>query len=119
MYDSDLHCLRNARASRYFSEICCNSQFLFGLWDPTRPRNHESNAPDLEDEYENQRIQVLHLVTLIEASELLVPMKYTMHRIMADEHRLIAISRGGFKWFMSIFDLAMRAALSNCFFLFF
>ena len=57
-------------------------------------------------------IQVLHLDTLSEAFELRVSKKYTMQRIMVDEHHVVAMSlrRNKQDWFMTIFDLATCSA---------
>ena len=51
-----------------------------------------------------------HLDTLKEAFGLRVPIKYTIERIMADEHHVVAMSllesKVSSHWFMSTFDLA-------------
>ena len=50
-----------------------------------------------------------HLDTLSEANVLCVPAKYTVERILADEHHVVAVCRVGDEarqWFMSVFDLA-------------
>ena len=99
VYDSDMKLLRNARC-KTFSNICCNSKFVFGLWDDDYER---------EEEYSSKRIQVCHLDTLNEAFCLCVTKKYDIVRIMADEHHVVAISHPlheWHNWFMTIFDLA-------------
>ena len=107
VYDSDLHCLHHIRCVKCFSDICCNSKFVFGLWD-----TGDSYEPNKEDGYATLRIQVLYLHTLSEAFGLRVPRKYAIERIMADEHHVVAMSfayesgrRESFQWFMSVFDL--------------
>ena len=83
-------------------------------------REPDSNDDDDEqpgEKHSQERIQVCHLDSLKEAFGLRVPKKYTMERIMADEHRVVAMSRVGSeslrqtsttprRWFMSIFDLS-------------
>ena len=52
---------------------------------------------------------MLHLDTLSKAFDLRVPKKYTIERIMADEHHVVALSMKSISdrwWLMSIFDLA-------------
>ena len=124
VFNSDLHCMRTVRC-KYFTNICCNSKFVFGLWD-TREK-YDPNCPysnihgpyddnkEQEEQHSPLRIQVHHLDTLSEAFALLVPKKFTMGRIMADEHHVVAISCLGSEpfwrdsasrlWFMSVFDL--------------
>ena len=46
-----------------------------------------------------------HLGTLKQAFGLRVPKKYRIEQIMADELHMVALSRLGRKWFVSIFDL--------------
>ena len=117
VYDSSLTRLRDTRC-RSFSNICCNSKFVFGLWDTKNHYNcnYVSDSDDDDDnleeehveQYSSLRIQVHHLDTLSEAFELRVSAKYTMKRIMADEHHLVAMSQldhSSRQWFMSIFDL--------------
>ena len=101
VYNSSLHCLRSVECNE-FSNICCNSKFLFGLWDTDYSFDFV--------EYSSRRIQVRQLDTLSEEFCLVAPMKYTMERIMADEHHVVAMSRLGSEpesrqWYMSIFDL--------------
>ena len=113
VYNSSLHRLRSVDC-KMFSNICCNSKFVFGLSDTCDSYETDSDDDDddeQEDEtYSSHRIQVHHLDTLSEAFELRVPNKYTMERIMADEHRVVAMSRRSNKpsrhWYMTIFDLA-------------
>ena len=107
VYNSSLHRLRTVECKN-FSNICCNSQFVFGLWD-TRYSNHDEQDSDDEQEnkeYSIQRIQVRHLDTLSKAFGLRVPEKYEIERIMADEQHVVTMSRAGSEWFMSVFDLA-------------
>ena len=102
VYDSDLNCLRNVRC-KDFRGICCNSKFVFGLWEAINETDSE------KEEFSTDRIQVLHLDTLSEAFELRALKKYGMFGIVTDEHHLIAIGLKDIDplpWFMSIFDLA-------------
>ena len=100
VYNSKLTCLRYVDC-KSFSNICCNSKFVFGLWN--------SDDDDDDERFSGQRIQVHHLDTLSEAFELRVPKKYTVERIYADEHHLVALCLVGDienQWYMSVFDLA-------------
>ena len=132
VYDSDLQLLRDVRCID-LSNICCNSKFVFGLWDTrdSSPANdayihyfqENINSEDNEQEkqYSRQRIQVYQLDTLSEVFELRVSNKYTIERIMADEHRVVAISRLASEpsqhCFMSVFDLATCGESAGGFFL--
>ena len=114
--DSSLTCLRTARC-RSFKSVCCNSKFDFGLWDDNNEDvdDYNDDSDEQLEHYSSLRIQVHHLDTLSEAFELRVPAKYTIVRMLSDEHRVVAMSRlssdpcpdseSGY-WFMSIFDLA-------------
>ena len=93
VYDWDLHCMRT-RACKNFVSICCNSKFVFGLW------NHS------DDDRSSQMIVVHHLDTLSEASGLRLLKEYTVKRIMANEHRVVALSNlKESEYLMSVFDL--------------
>ena len=104
VYDSDLRCLRKVQC-KYFSRICCNSKFVFGLFD--------TDDDGQEEAFSNQRVQVHHLDTLSEAFELRVLDEYRIVQLKADERHVVAMSRlssepsspGSCQWFMSIFDL--------------
>ena len=91
VYNSSLHRLRNVDCKN-FSNICYNSAFVFGLWNTYESFDSDNDWPEEED-YSSHRIQVRHLGTLSKAFDLVAPEKYTMKRIMADEHRVVAISR--------------------------
>ena len=107
-YNSALHCLRRVRCKN-FSHICCNSKFLFGLWDSTSYAKGSSEYDEQQDKYSTKMIQVHHLDTLSEAFGLHVPEKYTIERIVADKHHVVAISRladPSRQWSMSIFNVA-------------
>ena len=107
VFNSSLQCLRTVDCKK-FSNICCNSKFVFGLWNTYESFNSDNEEPE-EDEYSSHRIQARHVDTLSKAFELVAPEKYTMKRIMADEHRVVAISRLDSEpreWFMSVFYLA-------------
>ena len=92
------------------------------MWNTNDVYNHdyESDFDDYGDDddqdygdYSDQRIQVHHLETLRTAFSLIVPAKYMIKRIMADERHVVAMSRlgdqpGSRQWFMSIFDLSDR-----------
>ena len=123
VYDSDLKCLRHMGCLN-FSAICCNSKYLFGLWD--WHDRHDYYYSDSEDEgaaskekYSRQRIQVIHLDTLYPAAFApRLPKKYTIERILADEHHVVAMSRvacepSRHQWFMTLFDLATCAQTAN------
>ena len=128
VYDSSLTCLRKAEC-RNLSTICCNSEFVFGLWDANDEQNddYESDLGDYDeddsDEQEepcsSRRIQACHLDTLKTAFHLLVPKKYTIERIVADKHHLVAMSRlsdepdESRQWFMIIFDLQEASVEKN------
>ena len=128
VYDSELKCLRNTGCKNYYSSICCNSKFVFGMWDSSETSDEndsynghqsaDSDDDDDEDEqHSSQRIRVHHLDTLSEAFGLRVPEKYTIEQIMADEHRVVATSRVGKQWFMSIFDLSGKENSARSYFL--
>ena len=132
-YNSDLQLLRDV-SCRDFSIIRCNSKFVFGLWDADYKNeildddyydddddsddddddsDDDDDDSDVQDaKYSSRSIQVYHLDTLNQAFSLCVPKKYTMHRIMVDEHHMVAMSHLKYseldsrQWFMSIFDLA-------------
>ena len=114
VYDSALKRLRSA-SCKDFSSICCNSKFVFGLWDTGDSGESDSDDDDEagdeqkeeEEEYSTHRIQARHLDTLRKAFDLPVPKKYRIYQIVADEHHVVAVSRlAGFThWFMSVFDL--------------
>ena len=123
VYDSSLTCLRPVKCRNY-STICSNSEFVFGLWYANDENNddYESELGDYDDDnedsdeqeeqYANRRIQVHHLDTLRTKFCLLVPKKYTIERIMADDDHVVAISRldsMSRRWFMSIFELQSSA----------
>ena len=109
LYDSCLNCLSTIECNN-FSQICCNSQFLFGLWDRNdeNGRNCESDSDDDDDndddddgdddgdeqdeQYASRRINVHYLDTMKKAFCLLVPEKYTISRILADKHHVVALS---------------------------
>ena len=124
VYNSKLKCLRTV-GCKYFSQICRNSAFLFGLWDTGETsdendpyiNNQEADSDDddddiVEEKHSRRRIQVHHLDTLSGAAfSLRVPEKYTIEKIMADEHHVVAMSSVGSEWFMSIFDLDGK---TNC-----
>ena len=130
VYNTKLKLLRNVSCAN-FSQICCNSEFMFGLWDTNK--RYDENDPfaryftpvddddDQADEqhHSSQRIQMHHLDTeLSKAFILYMPEeKYTMERLMADEHHLVAMSRleDSEQWFMSVFDLSGRAKSSRRF----
>ena len=105
VYDLAFECLRDDVNFRNFRNICCNSKFVFGLW----------NA-DIYDCGDEDSIHACHLDTLSEAFDLCVPKKYKIQQIMADEHHVVAISslKGSEpesrQLFMSIFDLATLLA---------
>ena len=123
VYNSDLECLHHVRAPDY-SHICCNSKFVFGLWDTSKKCEekdplgrklapHSDGEDDVDDNQQEKqsrrRIQVRHLDTLSRAFGLRVPEKYKIERIMSDEHHLVAMSRmdsESRQWFVSIFNLA-------------
>ena len=124
VFNSSVECLRDTR-SWSFKSICCNSKFVFGLWDTSDAYNEDYQSYDSDDdddsgereeeEHSSRRIQAHHLDTLNEAFELRMPARFTMKRIMSDEHRVVAMSRLGdepdesCQWFVSIFDLQARA----------
>ena len=126
VYNSSLQCLRDLECKE-FSSICCNSKFVFGLWnarysyesdsdnddededEDQEQDDNESDELEDEEEYSPQRIQVCHLDTLSKAFELRVPKKCTIERIWADEHHVVAMSKltmSYLDWYMTIFDLA-------------
>ena len=110
MFDSDLNCVRRV-ACKPFSNICCNSKFVFGLWSGGSRLYPESNKVD-----DNVRIAACHVDTLTEAFGLRVPEKYRIERIMGDEDHVVAMTRldseslsrqpESRRWFMSVFNLA-------------
>ena len=154
VYNSSLQRVRNVPCTNYLT-ICCNSKFVFGLWntrdsydadtddedynpdtdngnyeddddddeydddgdidgdndsDDEDNDEQEEEAAEEEEVYSTHRIQARRLDTLNKAFVLCVPEQYTMRRIMADEHHLVAMSRvasvpGSCHWFMSVFNL--------------
>ena len=113
-YDSELHCLRTAHC-KVFSDICCNSKFIFGrlcAYDSNETDSDDDAKEDNEQDADNstERIQVLHLDTLGKAFELRVPTKYPIEQIMADELHVVAktilYNKSSCHCLMSIFDLA-------------
>ena len=118
VYNSSFHCLRIV-SCKNFSNICCNSKFVFGLWntydsfdsDGDDGDNHERYEQEREEQPSSQRIQVRHLDTLSKAFSLRAPDEYTIEQILADEHHVVAMSqlnseRDSPHWYMSIFNLA-------------
>ena len=111
VFNSSLQRLRTVDCKK-FSNICCNSKFVFGMWDAYDSFEADSDDDDDEQEEEDSahRIQVHHLDTLSKAFGLRVPAKYSIERIWADEHQVVAMSRLINKpsrhWYMTIFDLA-------------
>ena len=122
VFNSSLHCLRTVEC-KSFSNICCNSKFVFGLWDThysfdsddeddhDNDANHNDEMYEQGEEPSSQRIQVFHLDTLSKAFQLRGPDEYTIEQIVADEHHVVAMSqhnieRGSHYWYMSIFNLA-------------
>ena len=123
VYNSHLSCLRSVDC-RNFTNICSNSEFVFGLWDAKDEHSDEYESVfsglHAEDDYtdyaddqvgcSSQRIHACHFDTLRTAFCLLVPAKYTIDRIVADEQHVVAMSRlrepHSRQSFMSIFDLA-------------
>ena len=113
---ADLKCLRTSACNNYFSNTCCNSKFVFGLCDSFELDSGKDDDDDSDDDTterskycSRQRIRVHHLDTLSEAFALLVPKKYKIERLLADEHHLVAVCRMGDKtrqWYMTVFDLA-------------
>ena len=127
VYNSSLHRLRSVDCKK-FSNICSNSKFIFGLWDSfdsfdsdeddDDDNNDNDSDEQQEEEYSYQLIQARHSDTLRKAFVLCVPEKYTMHRIMADEHHVVVMSRvdsvpGSCHWFMSVFNLQAIYAESD------
>ena len=100
VYISSLHCLRTVDCKN-FSHICCNSKFVFGLWntddsydsDEDDHDNYNDERDEPEEEPSSQRIQVRHLDTLSNAFCLRVPKEYKVERIMIDEHHVVAMSQ--------------------------
>ena len=116
VYNSSLEHLGGIRCKNY-SNICCNSKFVFGLWTMD---DDDDDGDNNELEKAHQRIRVHHLDTLSEAFVLTVSKKYTIHRILADEHHLVAVSclEGDpfgtlTQWFTSVFDLATCNEIGN------
>ena len=110
VYNSSLHRLRIVECIN-FEDICCNSKFVCGLCNYADDDYYFNFASDEQEAKPlSQRIQVLHLDSLSEAFGLRVPKKYTVKRIMADEHHLVAMvypnSKSSTLWFMTIYDLA-------------
>ena len=106
VFNSNLTCLRDVVCKSFFN-ICCNSKFIFGLWNS----NEDDGDDEDDDDNENssQRIRGHHLDTLSKAFDLLVPQKYRIDRIIADEHHLVAVCRvsdEARQWYMTVFDLA-------------
>ena len=109
VYNSELSRVRGV-GCKDFSSISCNSKFVFGLWNSD---GDDDDGDFLRNEQEKlffssscQFIQVHHLDTLSKAFCLRVPKEYTVARILADEHHLLAMLQTGSKWSMSVFDLA-------------
>ena len=113
VYNSKLTCVRKV-GCKDFASICCNSKFVFGLWNCDGDDNDDVLRSEQEKLFFSsscQFIQVHHLDTLSKAFCLRVPKEYTVERILADEHHLLAMWRTGSepesrRWFMSVFDLA-------------
>ena len=134
VFNSSLHCLRTVDCKNFWN-ICCNSKFVFGLWDTDNEdyyddydydddddedddddfnvdsddSDEQEEEEEEEEEYSSHRIQVRHLDTLSKAFELCVPELYTIERIMADEHHVVAMTqldKSSRQWFMTIFNLA-------------
>ena len=113
VYDSHLNCLRFVRCFKNFSTICCYDKFVFGLWDMSDAYNHQYRRNYEQDS--RQWIQVHHLHTLNEVFCMRVPNEYTIERMMAEEHRVVAISRRDRRplwqnsesgpWCMNLFDV--------------
>ena len=118
VYNSSMHRLRNVACKRY-SAICCNSKFVFCLFDKTShselSNSYEPGGSDYENvyishdedddvEYEQeeeeeeecstQRIQARHLDTLSKASFIFYvrEKKYSIKQIVTDEHHVVALS---------------------------
>ena len=73
MYDSDLRCLRKVKC-KYLWRICCNSKFVFGLFESYDSNDSDEDDNDeQEEEHLTEKIQVHHLGTLSEAFELRLP----------------------------------------------
>ena len=114
VYNSSLHRLRSVDCNK-FTDICCNSKFIFGLCDAYES-DDEDGSEDNDDEPEEEEcartwIQVCHLDTLRTSFCLVVSDEYTIERIMSDEHHVVAMSRPKdsellSQWFISIFNLA-------------
>ena len=114
VYNSSLENVGGHNCKNY-SNICGNSKFVFGLWamdhdDDDDGDNNEQAKPSSK----RQRIQVHDVDTLGETFSLRVSKKYRIHRIVADEHHMVAMWRlegdpfGMFThWFTSVFDLAI------------
>ena len=108
VYNSRLKFLRGVDCKN-LSAICCNSKFVFGLWDDDDDEDSD-DSEEQDGQYSCRRIQVHHLDTLDKAFCLRVPAEYRIERIMADERHMVAISRPSDEleprqWFMNIFDL--------------
>ena len=138
VFDSRMTNLRQAKCRNY-ANICCNSKFVFGLWDASDKHNYgyasdsdsddDDDDDDEEEDYRgndyykqdqvgcsSQRIQACHLDTLRSAFCLLVPEEFTIERILADEQHVVAMSRlhsETGEWFMSIFDWQLASAETN------
>ena len=111
LYNSSLEHLRSADCKN-FTNICCNSKYVFGLWDTYDSFKPDSDDDDddekqEEEEYSAHRIKVHRLDTLGKEFSLRVQAKYSIERIMADEHHLVALSRlanmSSCDWYFSIF----------------
>ena len=109
VYDSALQLLRSVCYCRSFEQICCNSKFVFGLWQDKGGFDYNKGK---EEQYSSRMILLCQLDTLKEAFGLLVPAEYRIERIMVDECHVVALSRledskpESDRWDMSIFDLA-------------
>ena len=115
VYNSSLHCLRTVDCKN-FSNICCNSKFVFGIWNThdsidSDEDDHDNYNDERDEQEEYDRIQVRHLDTLSKAFQLRPSDEYWIERILADEHHVVAMSqlnseRGSPYWYMNIFNLA-------------
>ena len=110
VYNSSLDMLAGSSCKNY-SNICCNSKFVFGVW--TMDADDDDDNNEQAKPSSSQQIQVHHLDTLSEAFVLIVPKNYRIHRILADEHHVVAVCRMENDWFgtftqffTTVFDLA-------------
>ena len=128
VFNSSLHRLRTVECKK-FSNICCNSKFVFGLigdvhdsfdseeddYDEYFPYEYYCRMAELYEqgvEPSSQRIPVLHLDTLSKAFQLRGQNEYSIEQIVADEHHVVALSQHDSErgylliWYISIFNLA-------------